>query len=95
MNNLDENTWKRIIAKFQADETDTVIDQAVTQLPPEIYQLDEKKMAAKLKSRRDLLSKAGMRYYRFLSKEVNVVGSNKNEYFKVFNTNDSLRGKSL
>ena len=34
-----------------------------------------------------------MKYYRFLSKEVNIVGSNKNEYFKVFNTNDSLEVK--
>ena len=42
MNNLDGNTWKRIITKFQADETDSVIDQAVAQLPPEIYNLDEK-----------------------------------------------------
>jgi Calcineurin-like phosphoesterase len=93
MNNLDGNTWRRIITKFQANEADSVIDQAVAQLPPEIYHLSEKKMSAKLKSRRDLLSKAGMKYYRFLSKEVNVVGSNKNEYFKVFNTNDSLEIK--
>ncbi len=93
MNNLDGDTWKRIITKFRADETDSVIDQAVAQLPPEIYHLDEKRMSAKLKSRRDLLSKAGMRYYRFLSKEVNVIGSNKDEYFKVFNTNNNLEVK--
>ncbi|MEO8764507.1 MAG: metallophosphoesterase [Ginsengibacter sp.] len=93
MNNLDGTTWKRIIAKFQADESDTVINEAVAQLPPEIYRQNVKKMSAKLKSRRDLISKAGMRYYRFLSKEVNVVGSNINEYFKVFNTNDSLEVK--
>jgi hypothetical protein len=91
MNNLDEKGWKRIIKKFQTDETDSVIEQAVAQLPPEIYSLDKKKIAPKLKSRRDLLSKAGLRYYRFLSKEVNVVGSNKSEYFKVFNKNDSLQ----
>jgi Calcineurin-like phosphoesterase len=90
MNNLDDSTWKRIIAKFQADETDTVIADAVRQLPPEIYHLDEKKMAEKLKSRRDILSKAGPRYYHFLSREVNVYGSNQNEYFRVFNTGDDL-----
>jgi hypothetical protein len=93
MNNLDENTWNRIITKFQADETDTVINEAVKQLPPAIYNHDEKKMSAKLKSRRDVLSKAGLKYYRFLSREVNIFGSNKNEYFKVFNTNDSLEVK--
>ncbi|MEO8414515.1 MAG: BamA/TamA family outer membrane protein [Ginsengibacter sp.] len=90
MNNLDKNAWKRIIAKFQASETDAVIRDAVQELPPEIYKLGAKKMEAKLKSRRNLLLKNGLKYYRFLSKEVNVVGSNKNEYFKVFNSGDSL-----
>ncbi|MEP6951522.1 MAG: metallophosphoesterase [Ginsengibacter sp.] len=93
MNNLDEDTWKHVISKFQADETDSVIDEAVKQLPPAIYNHDEKKMSVKLSSRRDVLSKAGLRYYRFLSREVNIVGSNKNEYFKIFNTNDSLEVK--
>lgn len=93
MNNLDEPTWKRIINKFQANETDTVISEAVKQLPPEIYKLDSSKITVKLKSRRDLLLKNAMKYYRFLSKEVNVVGSNKNEYFKVFNSGDSLEVK--
>jgi len=32
MNNLDGNTWKHIITKLQADEADSVIDQAVAQL---------------------------------------------------------------
>ena len=43
MNNLDENTWKQIIKKFQADETDSVIDEAVKQLPPEIYKSMKKR----------------------------------------------------
>ncbi|KAA9040651.1 BamA/TamA family outer membrane protein [Ginsengibacter hankyongi] len=91
MNNLDEYAWKRIITKFQADETDTVIADAVKRLPPEIYKMDSAKITAKLKSRRDLILKNGIKYYRFLSKEVNVVGSNKNEYFKVFNSGDNLQ----
>jgi hypothetical protein len=93
LNNLDKNKWKRIITKFQADETDTVIHEAVAQLPPEIFKIDNKTISAKLKSRRNLLLKEGLRYYRFLSKEVNIVGSNKNEYFTVFNTHDSLEVK--
>jgi hypothetical protein len=93
MNNLDGNTWKRIIKKFQADETDSVIHDAVKKFPPEIYKMDVKMISAKLRSRRDLLLKDGIKYYRFLSKEVNVVGSNKNEYFKVFNKGDSLEVK--
>ena len=90
MNNLDENTWRKTIKKFQQQENDTVISEALQNLPKEIYNLDEKKIAAKLKNRRNLFLKDGLKYYRFLSKEVNVVGSNKNEYFKVFNKGDSL-----
>jgi len=93
MNNLDESAWKRIITQFQANETNEVIDSAVKAMPPEIYRLDAKKTAAKLKSRRNLILKNGLKYYRFLSKEVNVVGSNKNEYFKIFNNGDSLEVK--
>ena len=52
-------------------------------MPPEIYAIDGKTLTKKLISRRDLLPGAAMRYYRFLSRDVNVVGSNQKEYFKV------------
>jgi DNA repair exonuclease SbcCD nuclease subunit len=93
MNNLDEPAWKRTIIQFQADVSDTIISEAIKALPPEIYKLDAKKMAATLKGRRNLILKSGLRYYRFLSKEVNVVGSNKSEYFKVFNSGADLEVK--
>ncbi len=93
MNNLDRNKWEQAISEFQANETDSVIHDAVKQLPPQIYGLDKKVITEKLKSRRNLLSKEGINYYKFLSKEVNIVGSNKNEYFKVFNKADSLEIK--
>ncbi len=85
MNNLDQSTWQRIIANFQKNLSDSVIDNALKRLPPNIYPWDGKKIGAKLKSRRDLLSTKGMKYYRFLSKEVNVVSSNKDEFFRVSN----------
>ena len=93
MNNLDADAWKRIIKDFQANETDSVINNAVKQMPPKIYALDKKIIPEKLKTRRDLLGAAGLRYYRFLAKEVNILGSNKNEYFKLFNSGDDLQIK--
>lgn len=93
MNNLDANAWKRIIKEFQANETDSVIDNAVKQMPPKIYALDKKIIPEKLKSRRDLLSTAGLKYYRFLAKEVTVLGSNVKEHFKVFNSGNDLEVK--
>jgi len=93
MNNLDGKKWKSIISEFQQKVNDSVVDAAVKKLPPEIYNLDGSMIASKLKSRRDLLTKKGMVYYRFLSKEVNIVGSNKDEFFRVSNSNDSLEVK--
>jgi hypothetical protein len=85
MNNLDEETWKMVIKQFQQNVTDSVIDQTVKRLPPEIYVLNGEEIAEKLKHRRDLLTEKGISYYRFLSKEVNIVGSDKSEFFKISN----------
>lgn len=37
------------------------------------------------------MEKEAMKYYKFLSRKVNVVGSNQKEYFRVSSFNDSLR----
>ena len=93
MNNLDEEKWQKIIKQFQQNVNDSVIEQSVKKLPPEIYALDGAEIIEKLKNRRDLLLEDGMSYYRFLSKEVNVVGSNKNEFFRVSNHEKGLEVK--
>jgi hypothetical protein len=86
MNSLNEEEWKRILANFKTNLTDDVITNAVKKLPPPIYAIRGENIIEKLKNRRDQLAATeGLKYYRFLSKEVNVVGSNKKEYFKVSN----------
>jgi len=83
LNQLDEKQWKESITNFQSTLTDSVLEQATRRLPYQIYDIDGKLIAEKLKSRRDLMMTAGMKYYHFLSHYVNVVGSNKPEYFKI------------
>jgi hypothetical protein len=90
MNNLDGHKWESAINNFQQNVSDTVIHQAVKNLPKEIYALHGPVIEEKLRSRRDLLTKKGMVYYRFLAHEVKVVGSNKDEFFRVSNWKDSL-----
>lgn len=87
---LDADDWQKSIAEVQASITDDVIRQAIKKLPPEIYPMDSSVLTQKLISRRNVLSKAGLQYYRFLSREVNIIGSNQKEYFKV-----SQNGKGL
>lgn len=85
MNNLDEEKWKKIINQFQQNVNDSVIEQAVKELPPEISLSDDAEIAQKLKSRRNLLTNKGIAYYHFLSREVTIAGSDKDEFFRVSN----------
>ncbi len=91
LTSLDSAEWKKTIKTFCANLTDNVIDKAVKSLPPEIYLLNGKELSSKLKSRRDNLPKEGMKYYKFLSEQVNVAGSNKNEFFKGESVGNNLQ----
>lgn len=88
---LDSSTWKKTIANFKTNLSNNVVDKAVKNLPPEVYALDGKEISEKLKSRRDYLPVEGMKYYKFLSRQVNVAGSNKDEYFKVESGEKNLK----
>ncbi|TDH25102.1 metallophosphoesterase [Segetibacter sp. 3557_3] len=91
MNNLDAKKWRSVLDSFKIKISDEVIRQAVQKLPPEIYAIRGEDIIKTLISRRDdLVGEEGMRYYRFLSREVNVVGSNKHEYFKVLSTDTGV-----
>lgn len=91
LNRLNENDWKNAIDSFQQQLTNTVIDKSVKKLPPEIYAMDSVVISDKLKSRRDLLMKEGIIFYNYVSKEVNITGSNQQEYFKVKNTAEGIQ----
>ena len=91
LTDLDEGEWKKTIAEVQQKLTDSAIAIAVKKLPPEIYPIDGKTISDKLVSRRNALTEAGITYYRFLSREVNVVGSNQKEYFKISDNGNGLQ----
>jgi len=90
LNQLDAKAWNETIQDFQQELTDSVVWQAIRRYPPEIYPISGEIIAGKLISRRDVMQKQGMRYYRFLSRTVNVVGSNKPEYFRITGTDSGL-----
>jgi hypothetical protein len=83
LNKLDEASWRTIIDSFQHNMTDAVIDDAVKKLPPEVYAMDKDFMTEKLKSRRDQLMTEGLKYYKILAKDVTIIGSNDQEYFRI------------
>lgn len=90
LTDLDAEEWKKTIAMVQENLSDTVIREAISQLPREVFSINGENLISKLKSRRNLLAQAGMTYYHFLSRKVNVIGSNQKEYFKVSNHGNGL-----
>jgi hypothetical protein len=80
---LERDDWLNAATTMQAGLTDEVIENALKLWPPEIYQYHGEKITANLKSRRDHLHEYALTYYTALAKEVNIVGSNKHEYFNV------------
>jgi hypothetical protein len=83
LNGLNREEWKAVITDFQTNMTDSIINKAVHRLPREIYPLGGDRIIQKLKSRRDRLDDEAVKYFDFLSRKVNVFGSNKQEYFDV------------
>jgi hypothetical protein len=90
LNELTRADWKEGIRRFREIETDSVIHRAVLKMPEQIVAIDGESIERKLRSRRDLLGKKGMRYYRFLSKSVNIHGSNRAETFNVLEVDSGL-----
>ncbi|MGQ0737969.1 MAG: metallophosphoesterase [Bacteroidota bacterium] len=91
LTDLDNNEWEQSVTTLQQKLSDSVIRNAVQHLPPEIFRIDGEKIIGKLISRRNAMMDAAMKYYRFISKKVNIVGSNQKEYFKVSSVGDKLQ----
>ncbi|HKO81677.1 MAG TPA: metallophosphoesterase [Chitinophagaceae bacterium] len=90
LNNLDEEAWSRVTTEFTNKLTDQKINAAIRKMPPEIYVISGPEIVNKLISRRKILKQESLKYYRFLSKEVDILGSNENEKFAISASNDSV-----
>jgi hypothetical protein len=82
-NEMTQQDWVQAATNLQQALTDAVIEQAIRQLPPEIFAVSGNELIEKLKSRRQQLVSFATTYYRFLAKEVEVVGSKEREYVEV------------
>ncbi len=80
--------WQRETQDFVSVLTDEVIEDAVKNLPPEMYELTAGELIQKLKIRRDKLPEAIQKYYGMVAKYVDILGSNKREYFEVERLNN-------
>ncbi len=68
--------------------SDSVIENALKHQPPEIFKFSGKQDHQYFKERRNYLKNEAILYYKFLAKEVEIPGSDKDEYFKVTRNED-------
>ena len=86
------NDWVTIASELQSDLTDKKIEAALRMMPDKIFEISGRQIISKLKKRRDDLGKYARAYYSFLSKEINIVGTNQKEIFEISRSgNDSTR----
>ncbi len=82
LNQLEWSDWERITKELQASMTDEVIDSCLLALPPEVIPLN-KEIPELLKSRRNHMLEISRRLYEFLSKEVEITGTDNDEIFNI------------
>lgn len=87
-NELSREDWLKEAHFIQSRLTDELIDLSVGQMPLEVYAISGNEIATKLKRRIKDLDQYAMRFYDLLSKEVEVVGTNKEERFEVLRKED-------
>jgi hypothetical protein len=72
---LDRAEWDSAAAALRARLTDALIDDAVTRMPAEYQALEGARLAATLRSRRDLLPEAAAQWYRMMAGEPEAHGT--------------------
>ena len=80
---LSRSDWQAVAEPMQRQLTDEVIQEAIQPMPAAIVALSGEEIARKLRQRRDDLLRYADQYYAFLAQKVNVIGSDKHEYFRV------------
>lgn len=88
LNELSREDWLSIAHDLQLSITDKVIEDAIAQWPKPIYEKNGQTIINALKSRRNNLIADASQHYDFLSKEVDILGSDKKEHFQVLRNND-------
>jgi hypothetical protein len=80
---MTKEDWLRELEYVRSKMTDEAIRNAIKRLPAEVHDLTAEELFEKLKSRLEKLPEAVQDYYGMLAKYVDIIGSNKREYFEV------------
>ena len=75
--------WLNASKYIQEKITDDVIDNAVSQMPEEVYSFHAEEIKSKLKTRRGDLDRFLKAYYKELNENVFITGTNKSDHFEI------------
>ena len=87
---LERPVWDSAARDLATRLTDSVIDDAVRRLPPELYAKDGVRLTRALERRRDRLPEAAERFYRLLAGVVDVHATDKGEVATAARTADGV-----
>ncbi len=87
---LERPVWDSTARDLAARLSDSVIDDAVRRLPPELYAKDGSRLTRALERRRDRLPEAAERLYRLLAGVVDVHATDKGEVATAARTADGV-----
>lgn len=88
LNGISKSTWDSVTNNLIQNLPDNVIEDAVRQMPEEMFAKEGRNLIYMLKSRRKQLKKASDEYYYLVSDVTDVYGSNKNEFAEVNTLNE-------
>ncbi len=88
LSSLDKPVWDSIAVFMKNTLTDSVIEAAVSKMPPEYFALEGEHLISKLITRRDQLENASDEFYHWVSKYVDVYCSDKDEIAEVKRLNN-------
>jgi hypothetical protein len=94
-NQLTSGDWHALTTEVVEKLNDDVINQALTKLPPPIYQQMQAPLEKALKERRSELLKKSPDFYRFLNRIVDITASDKNELVELTGTPDKKLSVSI
>ncbi len=89
LNASEWSVWEKEAIYLQKQLTDEVIERAFREaFPPPVYDKDAAWIMSRLKSRRDNLLGIARRHYEFVSRKVDITGTDGRELFEVERLND-------
>lgn len=83
LTSLEQQDWVDAAEELKSKMTDEVIEYAIKKWPQPIYELHGERIISHIKARRERLTEYAIEHYLYLAKNVNIVGSDKHEHFKV------------